>query len=219
MNLSFGEKYEELRAAVRAFCAESWPLRGEEARLGERDQAIAWRTRAIAAGFLHRTVPRAYGDAGAAHDVMGETVIRQELDRAGPPLSAIAGRWVERAGVDAAAELKKLETKDGEIVNRFERPPVPFERIRDPEQARQIFAQLDGNSNGQLEPKEIPEPLQQPLERFSRLADRDRDGKLSRREFLDGVERMARFVGRRQPDAMPARDAKKERDSRPANGE
>jgi hypothetical protein len=91
---------------------------------------------------------------------------------------------------------------------------VPLERIRDPEQARQIFTQLDGNGNGQLESNEIPEPLQQPLERFGRLADRDRDGKLSRREFLDGAERMARFMGRRRPDAMPERDAKKERDSK-----
>ena len=85
MNLQFGEQYEELRARVRAFCAESWPPRGDEARLGEREQAIAWRRRALAAGFLHRTVPRAYGGAGAAPDIMGETVIRQELDRARVP--------------------------------------------------------------------------------------------------------------------------------------
>jgi alkylation response protein AidB-like acyl-CoA dehydrogenase len=85
MNLQFGEKYEKLRAEVRAFCAESWPLRGDEARLGGREQAIAWRKRALAAGFLHRTVPRAYGGAGAEPDVMAATVIRQELDRAGVP--------------------------------------------------------------------------------------------------------------------------------------
>jgi len=85
MNLQFGEKYEQLRAEVRAFCAESWPLRGAEAKLDERAQAIAWRKRAIAAGFLHRTVPQAYGGAGAEPDVMADTVIRQELDRAGAP--------------------------------------------------------------------------------------------------------------------------------------
>src|SRR5262245_49256452 len=85
MNLEFGEKYEALRAEVRAFCAESWPLKGTEARLGEREQAIAWRKRAIAAGFLYRTVPPAYGGAGAAPDVMAETVIRQEFDTAGVP--------------------------------------------------------------------------------------------------------------------------------------
>ncbi len=85
MDLRFGEEYEDLRAAVRAFCAESWPARGDEARLPEREQAIAWRKRALAAGFLHRTVPRAYGGAGAELDVMAETVIRSELDRAGVP--------------------------------------------------------------------------------------------------------------------------------------
>ncbi len=85
MNLQFGEKYEKLRADVRAFCAQSWPLTGAEARLPEREQAIAWRKRALAAGFLHRTVPRAYGGAGLEPDVMAETVIRSELDRAGVP--------------------------------------------------------------------------------------------------------------------------------------
>jgi alkylation response protein AidB-like acyl-CoA dehydrogenase len=85
MNLQFGEKYERLRAEVRAFCAESWPPRGADARLSQREQAIAWRRRAMAAGFLHRTVPRAYGGAGLEPDVMADTVIRQEFDRAGVP--------------------------------------------------------------------------------------------------------------------------------------
>jgi alkylation response protein AidB-like acyl-CoA dehydrogenase len=85
MNLELGEKYETLCAEVRAFCAASWPLRGADSRLGEREQAVAWRKRALAAGFLYRTVPQAYGGAGAEPDVMAETVIRRELDRAGVP--------------------------------------------------------------------------------------------------------------------------------------
>jgi alkylation response protein AidB-like acyl-CoA dehydrogenase len=85
MKLQFGEKYETLRAEVRAFCAESWPLRGSEAQLSDREQAIAWRKRALAAGYLHRAVPKTYGGAGAEPDVMAETVLRQEFDRAGVP--------------------------------------------------------------------------------------------------------------------------------------
>jgi alkylation response protein AidB-like acyl-CoA dehydrogenase len=85
MNLQFGEKYEKLRAEVRAFCEQSWPPAGAEAQLPEREQAIAWRKRALAAGLLHRTVPQAYGGAGALPDVMAETVIRAEFDRAGVP--------------------------------------------------------------------------------------------------------------------------------------
>ena len=85
MNLQFGEKYEKLRAEARAFCQQTWPLTGAEARLPEREQAIAWRKRALEAGWIHRTVPKAYGGAGLEPDVMAETVIRQELDRAGVP--------------------------------------------------------------------------------------------------------------------------------------
>jgi alkylation response protein AidB-like acyl-CoA dehydrogenase len=85
MNLQFGEKYEQLRAEVRAFCEASWPARGAATELTERERAIAWRRRALAAGLLHRSVPRAYGGAGIEPDVMAETVIRQEFDRAGAP--------------------------------------------------------------------------------------------------------------------------------------
>jgi alkylation response protein AidB-like acyl-CoA dehydrogenase len=85
VNLQFGEKYERLRAEVRAFCEETWPPRGDEARLPDRQRKIAWRKRAMAAGYLHRTVPQAYGGAGLEPDIMAETVIRQELDRAGAP--------------------------------------------------------------------------------------------------------------------------------------
>jgi alkylation response protein AidB-like acyl-CoA dehydrogenase len=85
VDLHFGEKYEKLGAAARAFCADTWPLRGDEARLPAREQAILWRRRALAAGFLHRTVPKAYGGAGAEPDVMAGMVLRQELDAAGVP--------------------------------------------------------------------------------------------------------------------------------------
>ena len=85
MNLQFGEKYEQLRAEVRAFCGDSWPPRGADAKLDARGQAIAWRKRAMAAGYLHRTIPKAYGGAALAPDVMADIVIRQEFDRAGVP--------------------------------------------------------------------------------------------------------------------------------------
>ncbi len=85
MNLQFGERYEKLGAEVRAFCEQSWPLSGPEARLSEREQAITWRKRALAAGLLHRSVPRAYGGGSSEPDIMAETVIRLEFDRSGVP--------------------------------------------------------------------------------------------------------------------------------------
>jgi len=74
-----------LRQAIACSRAGSWPPRAAEARLTEREQAIAWRKRALAAGFLHRTVPKVYGGAGIEPDVMAETVIRSQLDLAGVP--------------------------------------------------------------------------------------------------------------------------------------
>jgi alkylation response protein AidB-like acyl-CoA dehydrogenase len=122
VNLQFGEKYEKLRAEVGAFCSESWPLRGDAARLGERDQAIAWRKRALAAGFLYRTVPPAYGGAGAEPDVMAEAVIRQEFDRAGVPhrVSVQGPRMLVPTLLECGTEEQRREyiepTLTGELV-------------------------------------------------------------------------------------------------------
>jgi alkylation response protein AidB-like acyl-CoA dehydrogenase len=85
MDLRLGETYEKLSAEAAAFCRDSWPLSGAEAALPPREQAILWRRRALAAGWIHRTVPKAYGGAGLEPDVMAETVIRAQLDRAGVP--------------------------------------------------------------------------------------------------------------------------------------
>jgi alkylation response protein AidB-like acyl-CoA dehydrogenase len=85
MDLRFGEAYEGLRQKTQAFCSETWPLSGDEGALPEREQIIAWRKKAIVAGLLHRTVPKAYGGGGEEPDVLAETVIRQELDAADVP--------------------------------------------------------------------------------------------------------------------------------------
>jgi Ca2+-binding EF-hand superfamily protein len=125
---------------------------------------------------------------------------RYELARGGPALSQIAARYAERKGVDVKAELAKLEKSQGSAFNRFDEQPNFMESLRDPKKAGQLFAQFDQNSDGQLEKKEIPEPLQQPLERFFRLADRDGDGRLSKQEFLDGAERISRFMSRQNKE-------------------
>ena len=65
---------------------------------------------------------------------------------------------------------------------------MPFENLGDPKRVQETFAQLDGNSDGQIELKEVPEPLHRPLERMMKVADRDRDGKLSESEFKAGAK-------------------------------
>ena len=86
MDLSFGPQYEELRQNVEKFCRETWPAPGGD----ERQRAIAWRKQALAAGFLSRTVPKAYGGGGFAPDILAETVIRRAFEAAGVPYRASA---------------------------------------------------------------------------------------------------------------------------------
>ena len=86
MDLTFGPRYEELRREVEAFCQRTWPAAGAT----ERERGIAWRKQALAAGYLHRTVPRPYGGAGEAPDILAETVIRRAFEAAGVPYRASA---------------------------------------------------------------------------------------------------------------------------------
>ena len=128
---------------------------------------------------------------------------RQELSRGGPAMSAVAGRYCERQGIDADAELAKLKKSQGEAFDRFERQPVPLDQLRDPKQARQLFAQFDENADGKLDPKEVPDPLQEPIKRLVRLGDRDDDGQLNEQEFVSATELVSKSLKRRQSDEMP----------------
>jgi hypothetical protein len=119
-----------------------------------------------------------------------------ELARGGPQLAQLARRYVENRRVDVAAELRKLEKTQGAAAERFDGKRPPVELLGDPRQARALFARLDGNGDGRLEADEVPEPFQPQLDRFMRVADRDRDGRLSEREFLNGAERISRFLSR-----------------------
>jgi Ca2+-binding EF-hand superfamily protein len=144
---------------------------------------------------------------------------RIELSRGGPPLAQIAGRFTQREGIDVAAELKKLEKKLGKAAERFELQRVPLESLGDPQKAREVFVQLDGNGNGHIEPKEVADPFQRPLQRLLRVGDRDRDGRLSQREFLGAAKRISERQARqanverrrdealRRDDSMPAPEA------------
>jgi Ca2+-binding EF-hand superfamily protein len=134
---------------------------------------------------------------------------RYELTRGGPALAQIAGRYVERQGIDVKPKLAKLEKQQGSDANRFDALPMPFADLRDPKKARQLFAQFDENGDGQIEKKELPPPLQKPLERFMRMADRNDDGKLSQQEFLDGAERLSRILSRREREQRREAKAKK----------
>jgi alkylation response protein AidB-like acyl-CoA dehydrogenase len=85
MDLSYGKEYEEFREELRSFLAANWPLQGEEAELPHGEQARRFRERAIAQGYLVRSVPRKYGGSEQEPDELKANVIRQEFGRARAP--------------------------------------------------------------------------------------------------------------------------------------
>lgn len=134
---------------------------------------------------------------------------RRELYQGARQLGQIARRYVDSEEIDVSLELKKMEKKMGAAAfNRFDAPPPRFENMGDPEQAKKLFAQIDLNNNGQIVKSEIPEPLQRPLERLMRQADRDNDGQLSEEEFLAASRQMARRRGREGNRPRPSDDAR-----------
>lgn len=134
---------------------------------------------------------------------------RQELSRSGPGLAQIAGRYVEREGIDVKSELAKLEKSEGAAANRFDDTGGPQERLADPAQAKQLFKELDANNDGFLGEKEMSEVFRERAERFTNLADRNRDGRLSQTEFLDGADRVSKFLGRQMKEERKDLKAKK----------
>jgi Ca2+-binding EF-hand superfamily protein len=134
---------------------------------------------------------------------------RQELSRSGPGLAQIAGRYVEREGIDVKTELPKLEKAQGAAAKRFDDTGGPLERLSDPQQARQMFKELDTNNDGYLSEKEVSEVFRERADRFTTMSDRDRDGRLSEREFVDGAERISKFLGRQMKDERKDLKAKK----------
>lgn len=134
---------------------------------------------------------------------------RQELSRSGPGLAQIAGRYVEREGIDVKTELPKLQKAQGVAAGRFDDQQGPLEKLGDPQQARQMFKELDTNSDDFLSEKEVSEVFRERADRFTSSSDRDRDGRLSEREFVDGAERVSKLIGRQMKDERKDLKAKK----------
>ena len=81
MDLSYGPAYEAFRAELRSFLADhahEAPLAGSP----RDDKARAWQRRLIEHGYTARTIPREYGGAGQAPDILKSRIIGEEFARA-----------------------------------------------------------------------------------------------------------------------------------------
>jgi alkylation response protein AidB-like acyl-CoA dehydrogenase len=85
MDLSYSPEYETFRAEVRAFAKEhsARAPRG----MGFNEESRAWQRLLIAHGYAARTVPKQYGGAGAAPDILKSRIIAEEFIAAGLPMA------------------------------------------------------------------------------------------------------------------------------------
>ena len=82
MNLSYGPQYEVFRDQVRGFIQSNRDRAGS-AGSPRDDNARAWQKLLIEHGYAARTIPKEYGGAGLAPDILQSRIIAQEFARAG----------------------------------------------------------------------------------------------------------------------------------------
>jgi alkylation response protein AidB-like acyl-CoA dehydrogenase len=81
MDLKYSHAYECFREEVAAFVRAYWKPDLKAPKAERRATESAFRARAIEAGYLYRSVPRAYGGSEQAPDVLKAQIIRDEFAR------------------------------------------------------------------------------------------------------------------------------------------
>lgn len=89
MDLGFGPEFDAFRAEVRAFIAAHWPPADGDLKSRENERAFV--VAAIEQGYMHRSIPRAYGGSEQPYDIARAEIIREELTRARAPAGRIPG--------------------------------------------------------------------------------------------------------------------------------
>jgi alkylation response protein AidB-like acyl-CoA dehydrogenase len=85
MDLSYGPEYESFRAEVRSFLEAHWPPKGEDAERPKAERVRRFREQAVAAGYLLRWIPKAYGGSEQPNDALRATILREEFSRVRAP--------------------------------------------------------------------------------------------------------------------------------------
>jgi len=122
LDLRYGPEYEAFRAEVKAFLAEQWPLKAGEAKLGLAEMGTLFRKRAIAAGYLARSIPKAYGGSEQASDPLRAAVIREEFLRVRAPLDppGIGTMMLVPTLLEKGAEWQKQKWVPGTILGEIQ---------------------------------------------------------------------------------------------------
>lgn len=82
MDLNDGPAYEAFRAQLRAFI-DAHRHEAPARAFPRQPKALAWQKRLIEHGYAARTIPREYGGAGIAPDLLEARILAEEFSRAG----------------------------------------------------------------------------------------------------------------------------------------
>ena len=118
LDLRYGSEYETFRAEVKEFLAGIWPPRGEQAKQDLAGMARSFRQRAIAAGYLGRSIPKAFGGSEQASDPLRAAVIREEFLRVRAPMDppGIGTMMLVPTLLEKGAEWQKQKWVPGTIL-------------------------------------------------------------------------------------------------------
>jgi len=86
MEVGFGSAYDAFREEVRDFISAHWPPADGDVKSPANERAFV--IAAIERGYMHRSIPKAYGGSEQPSDIVKAEIIREELTRA----RALSGR-------------------------------------------------------------------------------------------------------------------------------
>jgi Ca2+-binding EF-hand superfamily protein len=118
---------------------------------------------------------------------------RREISQFAPQLGLAAAMGAARLQLNVQAELAKLPKSEMAEMERMDAYGRPADMMADPAQAEEVFARLDANGDKFVTLDEAPAPFADRLEQMLPRLDGDRDGKLSKREFLEMARRISAF--------------------------
>lgn len=121
MDLQYGAEAESFRKQLREFLAAHW-LPQNVAREELRAYIKSFRRKATEAGYLYRSIPKAYGGSEQPVDVIKAQVIREEFARARAPME-VGGNGLNmliptllEKGTDEQKSLFISKTIDGDYI-------------------------------------------------------------------------------------------------------
>ena len=121
---------------------------------------------------------------------------QREITQSAPKLSHLALRVTRRMDIDVELEIALLPKQQWQALQNLLAPRRRGDYLADPEQAREFFARLDANNDGQITAAEVPEQLAGRFDQLLERADRNHNSQISLQELPCAVSPNPTLRGR-----------------------